>query len=114
MEVIESGELVHVIERRVFAEDVRRHFVGVVEACSDQALRLRGYLFVYDSGSGAFMRKPELRTRVLPLDNRIIINVLPDHISAESIGFSTGSDGNLELTDGADFGLDISEFSPRE
>jgi len=114
LDVVRAGEVVHVIERRVFAEDVRRHFVGVVEARSKRTLRVKGYLFVYDSSSGSFMRKPELRARLIPLDNRVIINILSHGTAAGTISYITGADGNLQLTDGADFGLDISEFSVRE
>jgi hypothetical protein len=78
------------------------------------ALRVRGYLFVYDSGASAFLRKPEIRTRVVPLDNRVIINVLPDGVSFDSVGYAHDAEGNLTLKDGADFELDVSEFSAKE
>lgn len=114
MDLVETGELIHVIERRVFSGDVRRHFVGAVGARTDHAIRLKGYLFVYDSGASGFVRKPELRTRIIPLDNRVVINVLPRGVSVEEIRYAHDSDGNLTLTDGAGFELDISEFSTRE
>lgn len=114
LELAKPGEIVHVIERRLFAGDVRRHFVGEIEACTDRALRVRGYLFVYDSGASAFTRKPELRIRLIPLDNRVIVNVLPDGVPLEKIGYAHDDEGNLTLTDGGDFELDISEFSTRE
>ena len=43
-EIPTPGEIVHVIERRLFVGDVRRHFVGEVELCTDCALRVRGLL----------------------------------------------------------------------
>ena len=58
MDVLNSGEVVHLIEKRVFPDDVRRHFVGEIEVASDRAIRVRGYLFVYDSGTSKFLRKP--------------------------------------------------------
>lgn len=114
MELVQPGERIHVIERRLFSGDVRRHFVGEVEARTQQALRVKGYLFVYDSGASGFVRKPELRTRLIPLDNRVIINVLPEAISVEEIGYTHDAEGNLTLTDGSGFELDISEFSTKE
>jgi hypothetical protein len=114
LDLLRSGEMVHLIERRMFPDDVRRHFVGRIEGASDRALRLRGYLFVYDSGTSKFLRKPELRTRVVPLDNRVVINVLPEGISVEDLHYTHDVDGNLSLTDGRGFELDISEFSARE
>lgn len=114
MEIAKPGETVHLIERRLFTGDVRRHFVGTIEACTDRALRVKGHLFVHDSGAGAFVRKSEERTRLIPLDNRVIINILPAGISLDRIGYSHDAEGNLMLTDGAGFELDISEFSTRE
>jgi hypothetical protein len=42
MELAKLGEVIHVIERRIFSGDVRRHFVGEIEACSNSALRVKG------------------------------------------------------------------------
>ncbi len=114
MQLIEPGEIVHVIERRIFQGDVRRHFVGAVQASTDRALRVRGYLFVYDSSASQFQRKPELRVRLIPLDNRVILNVLPRGVEVEAVAYMRDTEGNLSLTDGAEFELDISEFSARE
>jgi hypothetical protein len=114
LEIVRPGEVIHVIERRIFSGDVRRHFIGEVEACADRTLRVKGYLFVYDSGASGFVRKQELRTRLIPLDNRVIINVLPEGVSLEEIRYAHDSEGNLTLTDGTDFELDISEFSTKE
>jgi hypothetical protein len=111
---VKAGEIVHVIERRFFSSDVRRHFLGRVEASTPQAIRLTGFLFVYDSGASAFSRKPELRTRLISLDNRVIINVLPQGLSVEDIRYARDADGNLTLTNGAGFELDVSEFSAKE
>lgn len=114
MKLMKPGELVHVIERRNFSDDVRRHFVGEVEACNKQAFRVNGYLFVYDTSAGAFARKPELRTRIIPLDNRVIINILPAETTLEAVRYSHDAEGNLTLTDGSGWELDVSEFSAKE
>lgn len=114
MELARIGEAVHVIERRIFSGDVRRHFVGEIETCTDRALRVKGHLFVYDSGTNAFMRKPEFRKRIIPLDNRVIINLLPEGVALDEVRYTHDADGNLTITDGTDFELDISEFSAKE
>jgi hypothetical protein len=114
MALVRVGETVHLIERRVFPGDVRRHFVGRIEESTDGALRVKGYLFVYDTGSSSFLKKPELRTRVVPLDNRVIINVLPEGVAVANVRYMHDAEGNLSITDGAGFELDISEFSPKE
>jgi hypothetical protein len=114
LKLTEPGEIVHVIERRLFSGDVRRHFIGEIEVCTKRAVRVKGYLFVYDSGASGFVRKPELRTRLIPLDNRVIINVLPENVALVEIRYTHDTEGNLTLTNGAGFELDISEFSTKE
>lgn len=114
MGVVEVGERIHLIERRSFPDDVRRHFIGEVRAVADGAIRVMGYLFVYDTSASRFVRKPELRTRVIAIDNRVIINVLPNSVDVYAIRFDLDSERNLCLVDDSGFELDISEFSARE
>ncbi len=69
---------------------------------------------MYDSSTSAFLRKPELRTRLIPLDNRVIINVLPEGVAFDALAYTHDTDGNLTLSDGTGFELDISnEAKPR-
>ena len=46
--ILEPGEKVHIVERRYFADDVRRHLIGEVLRCTEQAIRLKGYVLVFD------------------------------------------------------------------
>ncbi|HLC03620.1 MAG TPA: hypothetical protein VJK02_11330 [Anaerolineales bacterium] len=46
--VITVGEEVHIITRRLFENDLRRHFAGLVEEVSRSLLRARGHVFVFD------------------------------------------------------------------
>jgi len=41
--ILEQGEKVHIIERRYFADDIRRHVAGEVLKCTEHAIRLKGY-----------------------------------------------------------------------
>ena len=59
MALLEKGEKVHVIERRVFDGDARRHFVGEVEEVNDTAIRATGYTFVCNPMTGNFDRRCE-------------------------------------------------------
>ena len=44
--MIATGEKVYVITRRTFEGDLRRQFVGEVQAVTDFAMRVQGYAFV--------------------------------------------------------------------
>lgn len=104
------GEKVHVIERRRFDTDLRRHFCGVIEAVSDVAFRAIGHIFVYDPGSSSYTRIDSKRTRLIPLaSDGYIINVLPPETDIDSVRYDDSS-GRLVVTDGGVFRLDVNEF----
>ncbi len=108
--LLDIGEKVHVIERRLFETDVRRHFVGVIERVEATSIRATGYFFVYDTGSTTFVRGNEQRTRVMPLaTSDLIINVAPSETSLEDVRY-VDENGRLIVTDGGAFRLDINEF----
>lgn len=108
--VLDIGEKIHVIERRRFESDVRRHFLGVVEEVSVTTVRATGFVFVYDAVSTSYRRGAEPRTRLIPLGSGgVIINVLPPETSVEAARYED-QDGRLVVSDGAAFRLDINEF----
>ena len=111
--LVGSGDKVHVVERRLFDGDVRRHFLGIVEAANDVAMRVSGFSFVYDPGSTNFVRRSDSRVRIIPLvGSAHIINVLPTAASLPEARYQTDDHDHLVLTDGETFSLDINEFGP--
>ena len=112
--IISVGTKVHVVERRLFESDVRRHFIGEVMASSDQAMQVRGWVFVYDGSTASFRRQPERRTRIVTLvDARIIVNILPEEAMIERAEYRSDENGNLTVTDGEAFSLAMNEFGFR-
>ena len=107
--IIEIGENVCIIERRNFAEDPIRFFTGQILASSENALRLRGYAWVYDIMKGP-TRKPEIRERLLYPSERTNINIIPKDINIDELQIMLVPGKGLCVTDGKDFNLDISEF----
>lgn len=111
--LIRVGEKIHVTERRRFESDLRRHFVGEVIAVSGGSLRARGYVFILNTGSGIFERKPEVRTRLVStVDANNIINILPDNVDLDAVRYDFDAGRRLAVTDGGAFHLDINEFGP--
>ena len=109
-ECLASGEKVHIITRRIFADDLRRHFVGLCTHVNDNHARVEGYAFVFDASRNEYQRKPELRTRVFSLVGAgLIITVLPGEVDVAALKYSV-SNGRLVLTDAGSFELDINEF----
>ncbi len=108
--VIELGEKIHVITRRNFPEEVRRHYAGTVEAVSGAIIRTHGYTFVFNPTALEYRRRPEVRTRLFGIaDGQHIINVLPADVVVDELRYLT-LEGRLMVTDGRRFRLDVNEF----
>ena len=108
--VLEIGEKLHIITRRNFADDLRRHFAGTVRAVDDGNMRIQGYTFVFNLSAMEYRRRPEVRTRIFPIgDGQLIINVLPADVVVEQLQYRKVDD-RLVVTDGLKFSLDVNEF----
>jgi hypothetical protein len=108
--VVSEGDRLHVIERRMFETDVRRHFFGAVEVADGLTVRLTGYLFVFDSGTSRYIRTDEVRTRIVSLaSSGLVINVAPPETVIEDVVYVERG-GRLTVTDGGKFNLVINEF----
>jgi hypothetical protein len=112
--VIEKGEKVHIITRRLFEGDIRRHFVGEVLDSEGSVARVEGYAFVYDSVKNDFVRKPGKRVRIFDLaQTGYIVCVLPDQAILQDLHYKLTDHKNMICTDGKSFQLDISEFGAK-
>jgi hypothetical protein len=106
--LLHRGDKVFIVERRLFDQDLKRHFVGEVEACTDVGFRARGYPFFYHPTAQTYVRKPSPRTRIFPFDGNLIINVLPKDCDVESINYIASEIGTT-LTDRKSFEMDVSD-----
>ena len=108
--ILDAGEKIHIIERRYFAEDIRRHLVGEIVRSSENAFRVKGYVWVFDAMKG-FIRKPEVREYVVYPSDRSTINIIPKEVDLDKLKYVTAPQRGLVVTDGKKFSLDISEFT---
>ena len=107
---IEIGDKLHIITRRQFENDVRRHFAGEVTGISGTLHRIQGYAFVFNMGTNEFLKHPELRTRLFSLgEEGFIVNIIPSEVIIASLKYRL-VENRLQITDGAKFVLDINEF----
>ena len=110
--IVKAGEKVHVMARRRFDIDLRRHFAGEIVDVGANAIRVEGYSFVMESGT-KYVRRPELRTRVFSLtDGGNIFNMLPSDTNLDKLVYGPSKEGRLVVTDGEHASLDINEFGP--
>ena len=108
--VLNSGEYIHVIHRQLFPGDAQRHFVGTVEAHEGSLARVKGYLFAMDSSQSQFFRREELRTRLVSLNDAVIVNILPAHVRIDEITYTHRPNGDVLVTDGTDWQLNITHL----
>ena len=109
--LLATGEKIHVIHRQLFQGDARRHFVGTVEVCDGALARVNGYVFAADAKLNQFVRRGTIRTRIINLNSdTLIINVLPESVNIEQITYNYRVGGDVVVTDGSDWHLDITHL----
>ena len=109
-EIVRIGDKVHIMTRRLFPDDLRRHFIGEVSKALGHVCVVQGYAFIFHSGSGEYQRRPDRRTRIFSLaDASHIVNILPPELDLASLEYRK-VDGRLVVTDTKGFSLDVNEF----
>ena len=108
--ILNTGEYLHIIHRQLFPDDARRHFVGTVESHEGTVVRVKGYLFAMDPKTDEFVRRAQLRTRIISLHDRVIVNVLPARVQIDKITYTHQPNGDILVTDGTDWHLDITHL----
>lgn len=110
--IVRIGDKLHIITRRLFERDIRRHFVGEVKDVSQDLCEVRGYAFVFNSATNEYKRRQDTRTRLLALGEAgLIVHKIPQEVAIESIEYRF-LEKRLVITDRKDFILDINEFGP--
>jgi meiotically up-regulated gene 157 (Mug157) protein len=109
--VIDKGEKIHIVTRRNFEGDLRRHFVGEIVEAQDAVVRIEGYAFIWDRSRNEFAKKPDKRTTIIDLaESGYIVNILPNQVSIAKLIYKMSDQKHLTLTDQSSFTLDINEF----
>lgn len=81
-------------------------------AAPGDRLQLEGYAFVFHAGRNEYRRQPDLRRRILSLaEAGHIVNRLPASTSIDALEYRV-ADGELVVTDGSGWELNINEFGP--
>ncbi len=107
--ILKSGEKIFVIHRQIVQGDTRRHFFGVVEECDGALARVTGRIFSLDSRTNQFTSRDMPRTRIIPLSSSgVIVNILPTTVDIDKIKYCGVLGGQLHITDGTNWHLDIS------
>jgi hypothetical protein len=82
--ILNTGEKVHLIQRRQMEKEAHRHFIGVVDAYESGVVRVTGHVYTVDTATFRFFRRPEARTRIISAaSGDVLINVLPPSAAPE-------------------------------
>jgi hypothetical protein len=109
--ILNPGEKVHVIHRRIYEKDHHRHFIGVVEAYDLGVARITGHVYTVDAVKFSFVKRPELRTRLVSVvSGDVLINIIPPAVNLDKITYKQERKA-VRVTDGSDWHLDLSEYS---
>ncbi|MBU0675071.1 MAG: hypothetical protein KJ950_10545 [Proteobacteria bacterium] len=109
--IIEKGEKVHVVYRRLLENEVRRHFMGEIVESNGSIARIDGFVSIFDSTTNKFTKKSEKRTTIIDLaESGYIANILPNYVIIDDLQYVLNQNKKLVLTDGKTFSLDINEF----
>lgn len=109
--VLKTGEQLHIITRRQFEGDVRRHFIGKVTEASDSIARLEGKIYVLNSIKNEFVPINEKREKIIRIgESGFVINIIPPEVNIDELIYAYTEENKMVVTDNKEFSMDISEF----
>lgn len=109
--ILQPGEKIHVIHRRLLEKEPHRHFLGVVEDYQGGVARVAGHVWTVDRVKFAFVKRPERRTRLISVTSGdLLVNILPPSVNLDKIVYKQEKK-SVRVTDGSDWFLDLSEFA---
>jgi len=109
--MLNKGEKVFVITRRLFDGDRIRLFVGEVQSSSDTAMKVRGYAFVHDDFTNEIVRREDIRTRIISIVDAVnIIMTIPQEVVLENVQYKLDDMNQRVITDNDSFTMNLNEF----
>ena len=73
-------------------------------------MRVKGYLFALDSTNSQFVRREQLRTLIISLNEAVMVNIPPPRVQIDQITRTHWPNGNSHVSDGTDWHLDITHL----
>ena len=110
--IVTIGDKLHVLTRPLFEGDLSGHFVGAVVGNTGSLCELEGFAIAYDAGRREWLRQEEVRRRIVSLaDAGHVVTRLPRDIEIDDLHYDRVN-GELLLTDGKEFELNLGEPRP--
>ncbi|HSM08102.1 MAG TPA: hypothetical protein VLA33_03700 [Gemmatimonadota bacterium] len=110
--VVTIGDKLHVFTRSLFEGDVSGHFVGAVVGNTGSLCEVEGHAMMFDAGRREWVRQEGIRRRIFSLaEAGHVVTRLPRDVEVDDLYYDR-VDGELLLTDGKEFELNLSELGP--
>jgi len=112
--ILEPGDKLLVVHRRLFEGDSVRFFVGEVEDYGDGIARIAGHTWTWDAYSKEILRKEGIRRKLIALGSgTFLVYQLDAGTGLEQVRFWCEPDGSIWVTDDAGLMMDISDRAHR-
>lgn len=109
--LLDPGDTVLVAHRRLFEGDGVRFFLGRVDAYEAGVVKATGHSYTWDLLRGRMVEKRDERTKILSLSSgTLLVYQLPSDVASSSLAFAEQG-GQLSLTDGAGYTMNLAEFT---
>ncbi|MEM9803367.1 MAG: hypothetical protein AAGA20_23820 [Planctomycetota bacterium] len=107
--ILKPGMKVLVAHRRLYETDHSRYFTGVVDAYDQGVARISGHTWMHDGYRGSFKRKPDVRTKIVPLiSGSVIVYQLESSVNLDALEVVVEG-VTLVMRDNEGFSMDLTE-----
>lgn len=108
--IMATGDHLLISHRRLFEKDQPRFFTGTVEHYENGVARVFGYSWIRDQLAGKLYKAPDQRTKIISIaSGTYLVYLLPGTLNAAGLTIRQESNGDVLVTDGKDFTMDITE-----
>lgn len=114
MAIIDTGDKLLIVHRRLYPSDMPRYFAGVVEAFDSGLALVSGYTWEKEQFAGQFRKKEDLRKKIVPIaSGTVLAYLLPRETDVGKLVVESLGRDTVWLTDHGKFRMDLTErFSP--
>ena len=108
--ILDAGDKVLIVHRRLFEQDRIRLFIGNVQAYDNGIVKVSGHTWMEDFKTQKCFEKEGLRTKIFSISSgTLIVYQIPEEVHLPQLAFEKDTDGKLWLTDGLRFKIDLTE-----
>ena len=107
--ILENGQNILIVHRRLYADDPARYFIGTVEGYESGIARVTGYSWIVDPFGSWLSRKEEPRTKIVSLaSGTLLIYQLPSGLLVQNVRIDRDNRGQIVLS-APGFKMDLTE-----